>query len=138
MPENSRVQFFLIYWNKTRVFYRQETSHSLLPIICKPGLDTSRYLELATTVSPCLSTFSSWSSFTWINPLKASFMLSRTHAPFHCESCLSSNICQVVITVYPDVGFKCFWNHRFVWSTGIKPVNTSLDTNPVTGFGKVC
>ena len=37
---------FLIYWN-----YRQETLHSLLPIICKPGLDTSRYLQLATILS---------------------------------------------------------------------------------------
>jgi len=33
----------LIYWNKARVPYRQETSHSLLPIIGKPGLDTSSY-----------------------------------------------------------------------------------------------
>ena len=28
--------------------------------------------------------FLSSSSFTWINPLKASFLLSRKHAPFRC------------------------------------------------------
>ena len=47
----------LIYWNVARVPRREETSHSLLQIICKSGLDTSRYPYLATIDSPCLSIF---------------------------------------------------------------------------------
>ena len=36
---------------------------------------------------PACQPFLSSSSFTWINPFKASFLLSRKHAPFHCERC---------------------------------------------------
>jgi len=41
------------------------------------------------------------------------------------------------VLLHSDVDFRWFWNHRFVWSARIKPVNTSLDTNPVTACGQV-
>ena len=49
--------------------------------------------------------------------------------------------------LHPSGGQNCLTRCRFqmfmkpqvcAWSTGIEPVNTSLDTNPVTGCGQVC
>jgi len=74
----------LIYWNKARVPDRKvETSHSLLPIICKSGLDISRYLKLATILS-LLDHLSHLHHHSLTGPFKASFLLSRKHAPFQC------------------------------------------------------
>ena len=63
--------------------YRQKTSHLLLPIICKSGLDISRYLKLATILS-LLDHLSHLHHHSLTGPFKASFLLSRKHAPFQC------------------------------------------------------
>ena len=69
---------------------------------------------------PACPPFLSSSLFTWINPLKASFLLSKKHAPFAAK----------VVDSRPSVLLHP--------SGGINSVNTSLDTNPVTGCAQVC
>ena len=51
------------------------------------------------------------SSFTWINPLWASSLLSRKHAPFRCERCCQSPHCpptsQLQMFLKPQVRVEC-------------------------------
>ena len=68
-----RNSFDIQEWGP-RVPYRQETSHSLLPNICKPRLDT--YSWKPYTIPAC-QPFLSSSSFTWINPTWGFFLVEQ-------------------------------------------------------------
>ena len=79
------------------------------------------------------------SSFTWINHYELlSCWVESTH-PF---AAIDVDVVLLQLSGAHNCLTRCllqmFLKPWFVWSTGIEPVNTSLDTNPVTGWGQVC
>ena len=142
-PENSIVQKFVWYtgmrpWCLTDRKHHMHCSQSFL--------STTGYLQVPIAGNHWLSLLVHLSSIYRhllgsIHLKLLSCWVESTH-PFAARVVdsrpLSSYIRHVIITAEPDVGFRCFWNHRFVWSTGIEPVNTSLETNPVTNCGQMC
>ena len=69
------ARILLIQWNEARLPYRQETSHSLLPIA------GNHRLSLLVNLSSLY--------YHSLGPIHfhASILLSRKHAPFRCERC---------------------------------------------------
>ena len=65
---------------------RKHHTHCSLTSVSPDSIPPGTYSWQPQTLPAC-PPFLSSSSFTWINPLKASFLFGRKHAPFRCESC---------------------------------------------------
>ena len=133
-------------WNISNLWYYKPSKllGKLLKFIkCTVNLDSVKLWICTLMYGKCrLFKKTTFVSPDWIPPGTIAgnhrlFLL--VHAPFHCESCWQPPLCPPTFVRWStDVGFRCFWNRRFVWSTGIEPVSISLNTNPVTGCGQLC
>ena len=96
---------------------------------------------------PACPLFLSSSSFSWINPFKASFLLSKKHAPSDARV-IDSCSC---VFLHSTGGHNCLTRCRLQMFLKPRPqacgcteyrnqtsTNTGLDTKPVTGYSQVC